>query len=141
MVRQIFHLDRCAHRYFIEYVSSHLHLKVMLASRYVSFHKALVNSNKLSVRFLSRLNERDNRTVLGKTLQRIMDECDLPNQQLALLSSSLVKRKMKYFMVPNNELWRLPVLKELLEVRRNHLHIRHFEPMEVESMITNLCTT
>ena len=117
MVRQVLNLDRCPHRYFIEHVSSHLHPKIMLASRYIMFYKSLVNSSKLCVRFLSRLNENDKRTVLGKTLQRIMDECELSDQQsrLSLLSSSLVKRKMKYYRVPEKEVCQMHLMDDTWE--------------------------
>ena len=60
MVRNVFNLDRCTHRYLVEHISGCLHPKVMLASRYVTFYKALVSSTKLGVRYLARLNKNYN---------------------------------------------------------------------------------
>ena len=71
-IRQIFNLEGNTHRYLIEHISGCLHPKVMLASRYVTFCKSLVNSSKFPVRFISRLKEQDRRSVLGKTLQNIL---------------------------------------------------------------------
>ena len=90
-IRQVFQLDWCTHRYLIEHVSGCLHPKVMLASRYVTFHKSLVNCNKMGVRFLSRLNENDKSTVLGKTLQSILEQCELQESKLDNLSARLVE--------------------------------------------------
>ena len=70
-IRQVFDVDRCTHRYLIESISSSLHPKVMLASRYVTFYRSLISSSKLCVRVLARLFEKDQRTVLGKTLDQL----------------------------------------------------------------------
>ena len=63
-IRQIFNLNRRTHRYLIEGISGSLHLKTLLASRFVTFYKSLVSSIKTPVRFLARICEKDQRTVL-----------------------------------------------------------------------------
>ena len=70
-IRMVFNLDRCTHRYLIESISNCLHPKVMLASRYVTFYRSLVTWKKFGVRFLARIQERDNRT-----LESLMTECE-----------------------------------------------------------------
>ena len=67
-MRHVLKIDRCTHRYMIEPLSDCLHLKTVLAARYATFHQSLVNSKKLTVRFLARLAEDDQWTVLGRTL-------------------------------------------------------------------------
>ena len=59
MVRNVLSLDRRTHRFLIEPLSGHLHLKTKLMSRLVTFYRGLVNSPKFTVRFLARLEERD----------------------------------------------------------------------------------
>ena len=140
-IRQVFNLDRCTHRYLIEPVSECLHPKVMIASRYVTFYRSLVNSKKFSVRFLARLNERDNRTVLGKTLKSLLDQCHLPGSKLEDLTASLVKKKCSYFNAPANELWRLPLLKELLKIRNGQLLLKDFDSKETNDLINHLCVS
>ena len=138
-IRQVFGLDRRTHRYLIEHVSGCLHPQIMLCSRLVTFHKSLVTCNKLPVRFLSRLNESDFRTVLGKNLQAVLDMCGIP--QLQNLNSHLVKKNCKYFDVPEQEQWRLPVLSELLQVKQQKIRLGDFSIQEVEAMIDYLCIT
>ena len=89
-VRNVLHLERTTHRYMIEPLSGCLHPKVMLASRYVGFYHGLVNSTKFSVRYLARLAERDMRTVKGKTLNYILEQCNMDRNlpQPAQLKSS-----------------------------------------------------
>ena len=135
----MYNLDRCTHRYLIEPVSQCLHPKVMIASRYVTFHKSLVNSKKFPVRFLARLNEMDYRTVLGRTLNSIADQCGV--QGLECLSATQVKKKCSYFLVPEAEQWRLPILQELLEIRSGNLLTENLNKNEVDVMIENICVT
>ena len=120
-IRMIFNLDRCTHRYLIEPLSQCLHPKVMIASRYVTFYRSLVNCNKLGFRFLARLNDSDHRTVLSRTLRRILDDCRLTGSGLGQLNAQLVKKNLLYFMVPDGEQWRIPLIQELLQLRQGHL--------------------
>ena len=138
-IRQVFDLDRCTHRYLIEHVSGCLHPRVMLASRLVTFHKSLVTSNKFPVRFLSRLNETDLRTVLGRNIRVLLDECGL--QRLDQLSTNNVKKNCCYFNVPMEQQWRLPLISELLQVKNNNLNLGEYMSTEVEDMLKYLCTS
>jgi hypothetical protein len=124
--------------YWIETVSDSLHPQVMLCSRYVKFHKSLTSSKKPSVRFLSKLKEQDLRTVFGRTMFRIQNECEVLS--LDDLSPSLVKKKLKYMDIPPCEHWRSIPLKELLLTRRNLVDIGNIEKADIELMIEYLCT-
>ena len=70
-VRNILKIDRCTHRFLLEPLSEALHLKTMLLSKFVSFHRTLVTSSKFPVRFLARLLETDLRSVHGQNLCNI----------------------------------------------------------------------
>ena len=76
-VRQVFNLNRKTHRYLIEPLFQCLHAKTMIFSRFVTFQKSLLNSSKLNVRFLAKVNVNDQRTLLGRTLQKMssLAEC------------------------------------------------------------------
>ena len=138
---RIFNLDRCTHRYLIESISQCLHPKIMIASRYVSFYRSLVNSKKFCVRFLARLSEMDQRTVLGRTLGSLLSQCDLPQSRLAELTASLVKKKCSYMAVPEAESWRIPLLIELLKVRDGQLHLENLDYTENKNIIDHLCVS
>ena len=97
-IRNAFNVDRCTHRYLIETISESMHPKVMLACRYVSFYKSLVNSSKLCVRVMARLFQKDQRTVLGRTLGSLVYLCKTDN--ISLLTSNCIKKNLLYFPVP-----------------------------------------
>lgn len=102
-VRNVYNVDRCTHRYLVEPISGSLHLKVMLASRYVTFFHSLVKSKKMPVRFLARLAQSDLRTVLGKTLSSLQTSCGLTHDQTTQLTANLVKRKLPGFSKEEQE--------------------------------------
>ena len=138
-IRQVFGLDRCTHRYLIEYVSGCLHPQVMLASRLVTFHRSMVTSSKFPVRFLAKMNERDLRTVHGRTLHVIQARCGQPHTDY--LTASLVKKKCKYQRVPEEDSWRLPLLSDLFQVRKGNRVLENFTIQEIDDYINYLCTT
>ena len=135
-IRMCFDVDRATHRYFIEEMSDSLHPKVMLCSRFVSFHQSLLKCSKFPVRYLARLHESDQRTVFGRTLAHIAHECDHP-----LPSKTLVKKKMKYCAVPNSEVWRSSLLTDLLKAKDDISTLPGFSSTEVEEMLKFVCTS
>ena len=138
-IRQIFNLDRCTHRYLIEPVSQCLHPKVMLASRYATFMKSLVNSNKFNVRFLARLFQTDYRTVMGRTIGSLMDQCSSNVSRADDLTATVVKNNCCYFKMPETEQWRAPLLQELIKIRDGQLLLGDFETEEIKFAIDHLC--
>ena len=91
----------------IESISQCLHVKTMLASRSVSFYETIIEaSSRLCIRFLSNLCKNDLNTVLVKNLFSIANDCSV---NLSDLSKMLVKKQMKYFDVPLDHAWKVPV--------------------------------
>ena len=130
--RICFNVDRATHRYLIEELSGSLHPKVMLCSRYAGFHQSLLKCDKFAVRYLARLHQEDQRTTFGRTLRQIACECE---------ETFPVKKKMKYFAVPEVEVWRLSLVDDLLKARDNISALPGFSLAEVEEMLTFICTS
>ena len=138
-IRNILHVDRCTHRYMIEPMSEVMHLKTMLASRFVSFHDSLINSKKFSIRFLARLFESDMRTVYGRNLHEIASLCNVDHRQL---TPKIVKSKLKYREVSDEDQWRVRMGKELLELRdKETKHLPGFTADEQAEVLHYICTT
>ena len=134
-IRHVFNLHRQTHRYFIESITQSLHLKTLLTSRFVTFYKSLVSSAKTPVRFLARISENDQRTVLGKTLSKLLAITGLREENLDQLSASSVKRYLRYQPVPEGEQWRIPVCRELIGARENSLDLPGFNHEEIGKML------
>ena len=108
----------------------------MLASRCVSFYEIIEASSKLCIRFLSSLCKNDLNTALGRNLFSIANDCSV---NLSNLSKMLVKKQMKYFDVPLDHEWKVPVLQELLNTRMNNLFVEGFNDYVITEMINMLC--
>ena len=100
-MRQALNLHWGTHRYLIETSSDTLHPKVLLSSRFVTFLNSLLSSTKLGVRLIARLSERDGRTVMGRTTDTLLRDCNLTD--IMLPNSKPVKKKMKYHAAPDEE--------------------------------------
>ena len=137
-VRQTFNVPRETHRYLIEQISENIHPKVFLSSRFVKFNSSLNNCNKISMRILSRLYEKDLRTVYGKNLAEICSSCNVSKEEI---TPNLVKNQMRYFPLPENEKWRIPALIDLLNVQKNQMEVQGFNNQEIHQMIEFLCTS
>ena len=55
------------------------------------------------------------------------------------LSKMLVKKQMKYFDVPLEHEWKVPVLQEVLNTRMNNLYVEGFDDYVITEMINMLC--
>ena len=139
-IRQIFNLDRRTHRNLIEPVSDCIHLKVMLASRFTTFLRSLVNCSKVNVRFLVRLCQVDQRTVIGKNISSLLKQCGLPDSKLNDLNSTVVKNRCNYFKLPETEEWKVSVIRELIKVRSGQLALENMDNNETNQLIYQLCT-
>ena len=74
--------------------------------------------------------------MLGRCMSQILRECEVDN--LSSLSSSIIKRNMKYFPVPEEEEWRVGCIMELLNEK---VEIPGFSDKEVKEILSYLCST
>ena len=75
-------------------------------------------------------------TVLGRNLFSIANECSVNPSDL---SKMLVKKQLKYFDVPLEHAWKVPVLQELLNTRMNNLSVEGLNDYVITEMINLLC--
>ena len=101
------------------------------------FYKTIQASSKLCIRFLSNLCKNELNTVLGRNSFSIANDCSVNPSDL---SKMLVKKQMKYFYVPLEHAWKVPVLQELLNTRKNNLYVEGFDDYVITEMINMLCT-
>ena len=97
----------------------------------------MVNSNKFNVRFLARLCQADQRTVMGRTLRSLVEQCSTTGVEC--LTATLVKRKCCYFSPPESQEWRGPLLRELIKIRDGQLEVQNLDMEETNLMIDHLC--
>ena len=135
-IRRVFNLPRTTHRYFIVPLSNSSHPKTMLCSRMVKFWQCLRNSKKGSVRYLANLMYNDRRSLMGRSVTNIAVDCRTDRSSLDLGSL----KNMSYFPPPLGEEWRIPLAKELIEIRDGKLDVSGVSREAIEEMIDEVCT-
>ena len=133
----LFKLPYGTHRYFIEPLTETVHVKPMLCSRFVSFFESLTKCNKLPIRLLANLCKNDKRTVLGKNLDNIAKDCGVDNK---ILTKAFVKQNLKFCRTEQENIWKVNMLKELIDVRRTVNQIDNLDGHQIDDIITFLCT-
>ena len=139
-VRMAFGVPRETHRYLLESISECVHPQQMLVKRFLKFHKTLQQSRKKSMRLLSMLSEGNLMTTYGQNLWKISHKC---KEDIKMLTSRNVGDKFKYAPIPDEEMWKIDVIKEMLELKWNESEIDNFEVEnnDLDLMIRFLCTS
>ena len=122
--------------YLIEPLTDYLHPKVIMCSRFVKFHESLLNCKKPLLRLLSNLNQNNLRTVYGSNLRKIASLCELKVENL---NYGHVKTNMKYFPLPENESWRIPLIHELMALKAQTHILPGFSYDEINDMLIQAC--
>ena len=117
-------------------ISATPHAKTMLCSRLVGLKNQLMHSRKLVVRLMAMLSMEDRRTVIGKNLRNISKEIE----EQGVLSCNLIKKYHKYSKVPEEEVWRLECLKDLLDANGSSNPVENFTENDVKQLVSALCT-
>ena len=71
------------------------------------------------------------------TLSRIATDCSIPR---ASVTYNHVK-KLKYRIPTKEDMWRVPLLKELLSVRQGEMVVEGFDKDALNKMIEYICTS
>ena len=119
-VRSALDLPRATHRYLIEGLSGHLHPQAMLPSRLLKFHHSISKCHKPCMKFLQELCRLNHQTAYCNNLSQISWSIGCSVEDL---SYTQIKRELKYCPAPENQKWKVNLLKELLELKWNILEI------------------
>ena len=112
------------------------HTGTWLSRCLVNFTEQLKLCAKPAVNMLAMLYMEDRRTTLGKNISRMKAELEG-----IFLSSSNIKKHLKYFSIPTEESWRISYVGELLEVKDKKMIIENLSSEDSKLMLNNaLCT-
>ena len=137
-IRKIFRLDRTTHRYFIEPISHVSHIKISLMKRFMKFTEKLTSSSKRSTRNIFNIIKHDYRSITGWNMRNIMQYCG--KNRIHETTPNAVSKKC-YRPIPIQEMWRVNILEELLEIRDNINDSAGWNRQEIADCIRYLCTT
>ena len=89
---------------------------------------------------MAQLLEKDQRSVLGRTLQYMLDYCKLQSPELFKLKSGIIKRSFAFEVTPEGFEWVPTVAHELIDIRDSNMALEVFHRDEVDEMLTFVCT-
>ena len=126
------------HRYFLEHLSGTRHLKITLIKRFLSFITQIENSPKILPNILLQTIRRDCRSTTGSNLRNILMMTSKDNiLELAPFETTL----MLYEPVAPENRWRIPLIKELIDIKWNESTIENLSYSEIEDIIVDICTS
>ena len=137
-IRKMFDIPRETHRYMIEPISEVPHIKSIIIKRFLSFIKQIENCPKKIVGNLLRLIKRDVNSTTGANLKQIQQICNKTSiDDLEVSDADIIK----YHPIPENEKWRVPIIKEIIDARMNNSEIEGFSFKELDNIVEFVCTS
>ena len=144
-IRTIRKLPNTAHRYLIEEISESMHLKAILSQRYLGFVQSLLVSKKKCLSELAKKMVYDQGSTCGQNINYIAENAGFSRYSVLKISPRHVASSMKYSVVPEESMWKVSFLKELLSIRDGHFSVGNeeeggFSRDEIQELI-NIITT
>ena len=137
-VRNMYNLPRETHRYIIEPVTGKMHLKLILIKRFLQFREQVAKCPKSLVKDLYNIFQYDASSLTGSNLRKIMLMCDKSSiKDVKVIDID----QLSYFKCPDNEVWRLSLINELVHIRSNPSELPGFTYNEVEDMLSFACVS
>ena len=136
-VKIMLDLPFATHLYLIQPITGQEHVKIILARRFLTFIEKIKNSAKPPLVMLLSEAMADVRSITGSNCRNIMLLVgkNSVNDVCTADSSSI-----KYFDVQAENKWRVPLARELIEIKTNHLEVPGFEEEELNSILDFTCT-
>ena len=133
-VRHMWKLPNETHRFFIEPLAGH-HAQNMLITRFVKFIQSIETGHKLGPIYLLETIRKNTMTITGKNIQYICDKLNVEN--FADINVNEVKKNLKFKEIPENNVWKIDMIKELTNVKMNNLHIPFDDKEELTELDIN----
>ena len=134
--RLMYDLPRNTHRYFVEPISGMPHIKSTLIKNFLGFVNQVENSSKSVAKDLLSHIKYDVRSTTGSNLRNILLLTDKDSiEELTAIDS----RSLTFSKIPDNNEWRIPFLRELLEIRSGNCILEQFNQEEISDFINFIC--
>ena len=126
------------HRYLIEHVTGNTHMKIKLIKNFLKFISSVKKSTKPVLRQLYYLAKDDVRTTTGCNLRNILlltDKLSVDDLNVGLVEN------IKYQQIEEKDLWRISMVKELIEIKQANMSLPEGWSMEdLDSILNIVCT-
>ena len=135
-IRLMFDVPLQTHRYFLEELSETRHLKLTLIRRFLGFISQIENSKKILPNILLQTIRRDCRSTTGSNLRNIL--LLTSKDDISELVPSDVD-KMVYQPVNPSDVWKINMVKELIDVKWGQAVVENLSNSDIEDIIEDIC--
>ena len=133
-VKLMFGLPWATHRCLIQPIIGEPHISKVLISRFLSFISKVEHSKKSPLHTLLSIAKHDVRSITGSNLRKIM----LLSGKTSI--SDLKNVSVPYHDLPDDEAWKVEVIKELISSRHGDIQLPGWDKEEIEYIMNTLCT-
>ena len=133
-LRKMLRLPRETHCYLLEPISGQLHMKSLIASRFLSFISSIRRSKKVSLRNLLKVIQYDTRSVTGRNLRKLL----LQSGKNDIKNLEPMHGIQEFRETPELEKYRSEFIINLLELREN-MPDTDISFNEIENILAFLC--
>ena len=137
-IRQTFRVPFNTHRYLIQPLIPHPHIKTQLCSKFIKFVQNNETCKKSIIRLLSAICKADNRTVYCSNIFNIAKQCNIDREKI---DSFTVKNNMIYYNIPAAEEWRIDLMHNLIYTKLGEFTLDNFEDKELTNLLQFVCTS
>ena len=131
-IRTMLSLPRNTHRYFLEPLSGSHHIIKSLRNRFLKFVSSIADGKKKVLRRVLEIVKNDVRSVTGRNLRYLkMRTVNFNEKELNVYEKP-------YRSVPNCEMWRLSMVREIIESRCGGLSM-NISKQEVDDITDYVC--
>ena len=140
-LRIVFDLPYDTHCWIVEEVSEGKHFRQMIFSRFLKYLKSVALNRRPALRCLYSIVKNDVKTMTGSNIRTILVESQVDPR-------SLETHALKDWRVyPQCDVWTVPLLRNLLEIRANNWEVVYNDETEevatdedISFMISAICT-
>ena len=138
-VKLTYDIPRSTHTYLVEsfLAENFIPVNTELLARYVNFYKSLRKSPSPEIQHLCEVVSADVRSTTSRNLQVIRDMSGL---NPLVVSPHDVRRSVNVSAIPENDVWRPPLLDMLLN-RRRDMEADLLKTDEIQKVIDSLCSS
>ena len=136
-VRIMLGLPVTTHKYLIQPLAGGLHVKQVLAKRFLKFCEDLKNSKKAVIRDTFEKIKVDIRSTTGRNLAELAQLLGKPIMRLTPNDADLII----YEKADSNEEYRIEFVREVIDVKAGILEVEGFDEEELSLILDCLCTS
>ena len=135
-VKLAWEVPRSTHTYLVNHLLSvnHASFREQILVRYLNFFRKLRKSKATPVKFLAQIVARDIRSTTGRNLHLIQEEANIDPW------AKDVEVRLHREPVPNEDMWRLPLLCKLL-IQRKEMEVNMEKTEGITDLIDSLCSS